>query len=67
MLDVLKQLGISAEVQPDGTLQLGDGRIVGSALSMPGMPVPGANGASAASLALPTQVSKSPPHAKKKC
>ena len=34
VLEVLKQLGITAEVQPDGTLKLPDGRVIGTPLAV---------------------------------
>ena len=50
VLEVLKQLGIEAVVQGDGTLVLPDGRVLGSALALPGGDLGGV--ASAASLGI---------------
>ena len=55
VLEVLKQLGITATVNPDGTLQLADGRILGSALAVGGMAAGGEGTNSAATLGFEAQ------------
>ena len=52
VLDVLKQLGITAVPMLDGTLQLPDGRIIGAPVVMPGVDGAGDNTASTATLGM---------------